>query len=58
MSCLFLDFRTYIKALSLNLSLASLVGAAVDALFQKGYNNCVGRVPQEKLFGSMHIVRL
>ena len=37
---------------SLNLSSANLLGTAVDALFQNGYNNCVGRLPLEKLYAS------
>ena len=49
---------TYFITCSLNLSSASLVWAAVDVLFQNGYNNCVGRLPLEKLYeqnGSMMI---
>ena len=34
----------YIITVSLNLSSASLVGAAVGALFQNGHNNFVGRL--------------
>ena len=45
---------TYFITLSLNLSSASLVGAAVVALFQNGYNNCAGRLPLEKLFAAYY----